>query len=96
MLMAEYALKNLNPRLEEGGLVAGSIFRVLAQITLPLIAPAILSGMMIVFVLSLSEFGVPSLLQVNVLTTQIFTQITCRSFSCNLKISCENLNIYAT
>jgi iron(III) transport system permease protein len=76
MLMAEYALKNLNPRLEEGGLVAGGVFQVLAQITLPLIAPAVLSSLMIVFVLSLSEFGVPSLLQVNVLTTQIFTQFS--------------------
>lgn len=76
MLITEYALKSLNPRFEESGLVAGSVFQVMRQITLPLIAPAILSGMMIVFVLSLSEFGVPSLLQVNVLTTQIFTQFS--------------------
>ena len=76
MLITEYALKNINPRLEESGLVVGSVFQVFRQITLPLIAPAILSGMMIVFVLSLSEFGVPSLLQVNVLTTQIFTQFS--------------------
>ncbi|MBI2470902.1 MAG: iron ABC transporter permease [Planctomycetes bacterium] len=76
MLVTEYALKNINPRLEESGLVVGSVFQVFRQITLPLIAPAILSGMMIVFVLSLSEFGVPSLLQVNVLTTQIFTQFS--------------------
>lgn len=76
MLVTEYALKSINPRLEESGLVAGSVFQVFRQITFPLIAPAILSGMMIVFVLSLSEFGVPSLLQVNVLTTQIFTQFS--------------------
>ncbi|MEK7853280.1 MAG: iron ABC transporter permease, partial [Planctomycetota bacterium] len=76
MLVAEYALKGLNPRLEEGGLVVGSAFQVIRKITLPLIAPAILSGMMIVFVLSLSEFGIPSLLQVNVLTTRIFTEFS--------------------
>ncbi|MCR4319429.1 MAG: iron ABC transporter permease [Candidatus Brocadiaceae bacterium] len=76
MLVTEYALKSINPRLEESGLVTGSVFRVFRQITFPLIAPAILSGMMIVFVLSLSEFGVPSLLQINVLTTQIFTQFS--------------------
>ena len=76
MLVTEYALKSINPRLEESGLVVGGEFQVFRQITLPLIAPAILSGMMIVFVLSLSEFGVPSLLQVNVLTTQIFTQFS--------------------
>jgi len=77
MLVVEYALKSLNPRLEEGGLVVvGSAFQVIRRITLPLIAPAILSGMMIVFVLSLSEFGIPSLLQVNVLTTRIFTEFS--------------------
>lgn len=76
MLLTEYALKNINPRLEESGLISGSAFQVLRRITLPLIAPAILSGVLIVFVLSLSEFGVPSLLQVNVLTTQIFTQFS--------------------
>jgi iron(III) transport system permease protein len=76
MLMTEYALKNVNPRLEESGLMAGSIFQVVRRITLPLVAPAILSGMMIVFILSLSEFGIPSLLQINVLTTQIFTQFS--------------------
>src|SRR3990167_5048278 len=76
MLVTEYALKSINPRLEGSGLVAGSVFQVFRQITFPLIAPAILSSMMIVFVLSLSEFGVPSLLQINVLTTQIFTQFS--------------------
>ena len=76
MLVTECALKSINPRFEESGLVAGSALQVLRRITFPLIAPAILSGMMIVFVLSLSEFGVPSLLQVNVLTTQIFTQFS--------------------
>src|SRR3990167_4271959 len=76
MLVTEYALKSINPRLEESGLVAGRVFQVFRQITFPLITPAILSSMMIVFVLSLSEFGVPSLLQVNVLTTQIFTQFS--------------------
>ena len=76
MLVTEYALKSINPRLEESGLVAGSVFQVFRLITFPLIAPAILSSMMIVFVLSLSEFGVPSLLQVNALTTQIFTQFS--------------------
>lgn len=76
MLVTEYALKNINPRFEESGLAVGSVFLVIRKITLPLIAPAIASGMMIVFVLSLSDFGIPSLLQVNVLITQIFTQFS--------------------
>ncbi|HHT9111659.1 MAG TPA: ABC transporter permease [Candidatus Brocadiaceae bacterium] len=76
MLITEYALKNINPRLEESGLVTGNVFLTIRRITLPLITPAILSGMMIVFVLALSEFGIPSLLQINVLTTQVFTQFS--------------------
>ena len=56
MLVTEYALKSINPRLEESGLVAGSVFQVFRLITFPLITPAILSIMMIVFVLSLSDF----------------------------------------
>lgn len=76
MIMTEYALKNVPASLEESGLISGSFFQVMKGITLPLISPVIFSGMMIVFVFSLSEFGVPSFLQLNVLTTQIFTQFS--------------------
>lgn len=76
MLVTEYALKNIDPMLEESGLVAGGVFQVLRKITFPLIAPAIYSGMMIVFVLAISEFGVTSLLQINVLPTQIFIRFS--------------------
>ncbi|MDR4509824.1 MAG: iron ABC transporter permease [Candidatus Brocadiaceae bacterium] len=76
MLMTEYALKNVPSHLEEYGLIQGSFFQVQKGIVFPLILPSIFSGMMIVFVLSLSEFGVPSLLQQNVLITQIFTEFS--------------------
>ncbi|MCF6150309.1 MAG: iron ABC transporter permease [Candidatus Kuenenia sp.] len=76
MIMTEYALKNIPSPLEESGLVCGTFFQVMKGVTFPLISPVIFSGMMIAFVFSLSEFGVPSLLQLNVLTTQIFTQFS--------------------
>jgi iron(III) transport system permease protein len=46
---------------------------VLWQITLRLIAPTIAATALIIFVLALSEFGVPALLRVRVFTTEVFT-----------------------
>ena len=45
----------------------------LRRITLPLAAPLIVAAALIVFVLAVSEFGVPGLLRVRVYTTEVFT-----------------------
>ena len=47
--------------------------RVLRPITLPLAAPGVLAAALMIFVLAVSEFGVPGLLQVRVYTTEVFT-----------------------
>ncbi|HEX6623720.1 MAG TPA: ABC transporter permease subunit, partial [Pyrinomonadaceae bacterium] len=60
-------------RLEEAALVVARPRRVLWRITLPLIAPAVAATALIIFVLALSEFGVPGLLRVRVFTTEVFT-----------------------
>ena len=73
MLATEVALRQVDPHLEEAGLVAASPDRVLRRITLPLVAPAIGGAALIVFVLAISEFGVPALLRVRVYTTEVFT-----------------------
>src|SRR5688572_2954816 len=73
MLATEVALRQVDPHLEEAGLVAASPDRVLWRITLPLVAPAIGGAALIVFVLAISEFGVPALLRVRVYTTEVFT-----------------------
>jgi iron(III) transport system permease protein len=49
---------------------AGVVFR---RITFPLAAPGLLAAALIIFVLSVSEFGVPGLLRVRVYTTEVFT-----------------------
>jgi iron(III) transport system permease protein len=73
MLATEAALRQVDPRLEESGLVAAPVGRVLTRITLPLVGPAIGGAALIVAVLAISEFGVPALLRVRVYTTEVFT-----------------------
>lgn len=73
MLATEVALRRIDGRLEEAGLVHAPSLLVLRRISLPLAAPGILAAALIIFVLSISEFGVPGLLRVRVYTTEVFT-----------------------
>ena len=73
MLATEAAARRVDGRLEEAALLVASRSRVLRRITLPLVAPSIVASALIVFVLAISEFGVPGLLRVNVFTTEVFT-----------------------
>lgn len=73
MLAMEVALRRVEPRLEEAALVVASPGRVLRRITLPLVAPSVAAAALIIFVLAVSEFGVPGLLRVRVFTTEVFT-----------------------
>lgn len=73
MLATEAAARRVDGRLEEAGLLAAHPRSVLFRITLPLIAPAVAAAALIIFVLAVSEFGVPGLLRVRVFTTEIFT-----------------------
>ncbi len=71
------ALKNMDPSLEEASEVSGaSAFTTIFTITFPLIAPAILAGSLLSFVVMLGIYGVPAALgapaNINVLTTYIF------------------------
>jgi iron(III) transport system permease protein len=71
------ALKNMDPSLEEAAEISGaSALRTLFTITFPLIAPAIISGMLLSFVVMLGIYGIPAVLgapaNIHVLTTYIF------------------------
>jgi len=74
MLITEAALRRINTRLEEAALISASGLRVLLRITLPLIARAVFAGALLVFILTIAEFGVPALLRVRVFATEVFTQ----------------------
>jgi iron(III) transport system permease protein len=73
MLATEVAMRRIDGRLEEAALVAAPPSRVLRHITLPLAAPAVFAAALVIFVLAVSEFGVPGLLRVRVYTTEVFT-----------------------
>jgi iron(III) transport system permease protein len=73
MLATEVAIRRVDGRLEEAGHMVARPLRVLLRITLPLAAPAVLASALLVFVLTVSEFGVPGLLRVRVYTTEVFT-----------------------
>jgi iron(III) transport system permease protein len=73
MLATEAAALRIEGRLEEAGLLVAPARRVFWRITLPLMSPAIAAAALAIFVLALSEFGVPGLLRVRVFTTEVFT-----------------------
>lgn len=73
MLATEVALRRIDGRLEEAALVHAASPVVLRRISLPLVAPSMFAAALIIFVLSVSEFGVPGLLRVRVYTTEVFT-----------------------
>jgi iron(III) transport system permease protein len=73
MLATEVTLRRIDGRLEEAALLVAPAGVVLRRITFPLAASAILATALVIFVLSVSEFGVPGLLRVRVYTTEVFT-----------------------
>jgi iron(III) transport system permease protein len=71
------ALRNMDPSLEEAAEISGaSAFWTLFSVTFPLIMPAIVSGMLLSFVVMLGIYGIPAVLgapiNLSVLTTYIF------------------------
>ncbi len=71
------ALRNMDPSLEEAVEISGaSAFATLFSVTFPLIMPAIVSGMLLSFIVMLGIYGIPAVLgsstNLAVLTTYIF------------------------
>ena len=71
------ALRNMDPSLEEAAEISGaSPFRTIFTVTFPLILPAIISGMLLSFIVMLGIYGIPAVLgssaNIHVLTTYIF------------------------
>ena len=70
------AFRVLDVRMEEAGLVSGSSYwQILWRITFPLLRPAILSALLLLFILGISSFEVPRLIgrpgRIDVFTTEI-------------------------
>jgi len=67
-------LRSVDPDLIEAGRIVRNDWIGLIRITLPLSAPALLTGAGLVFLLSLLDYSVPSLLQANVYPMEIFAE----------------------
>jgi iron(III) transport system permease protein len=72
------ALERMDPTLEEVAYVSGAgTFRVMREITLPLMIPSIAGGALLAFVASIANFGIPALIgmpgRIHVLTTRIYS-----------------------
>jgi iron(III) transport system permease protein len=70
------ALRALDVRMEEAGVVSGARYwQILPKITLPLLRPAILSGLLLLFIMGLSSYEVPRVIglpaRIYVFTTRI-------------------------
>ncbi len=76
MLLTMTFLKTINPRLEEAGRIVSGWPGVLKGITIPLILPGVLLATLLVFLLTLGEFGVPTFLRYNVFPVETFTQFS--------------------
>jgi iron(III) transport system permease protein len=73
-------LERMNPSLEEAGQISGAgIFTVMKDITIPVMAPTIGAGAILVFVSRIANFGIPAVMGMPanyyVLTTKIYRLI---------------------
>ncbi len=76
MLLTMVFLRTVDPGLEEAGRLVTGWRGVLKGITIPLIMPGVLLSAMLVFLLSLGEFSVPSYLRYDVFPVESFTQFS--------------------
>lgn len=79
-LAVSRALEKMDPSLEEAARVSGSnTWRVLRDITVPLMLPALIAGGLLVFVAVASAFGVPAIIggpaNLQVVTTRIISYV---------------------
>jgi iron(III) transport system permease protein len=80
------AMDRTDPSLEEAARLSGANpLRVFLQITLPIVRPAMMSGILLVFLASAASFGIPALIggpaRIFVVTTKIYTFQQTGSFS---------------
>jgi len=91
-LMTTRALEKMDPSLEEAAQISGAgTFRIMRDITLPLMAPTIAGGALLLFVQGVSSFGIPALLGsprgYYVLTTRIYNAIRAFGVPNNLSLA---------
>lgn len=76
MILTITSLTTVNPRLEESARLVGGWPATLRRITIPLVLPGVMLGALLVFLLTLGEFGVPSFLRYDVFPVESFIQFS--------------------
>ncbi|RUM74500.1 MAG: hypothetical protein DSZ12_05405 [Sulfurovum sp.] len=76
ILLISLFLRQINPRLEEAGLLVCPWFCVLSKVTLPLLKPAILFSFILVFILSIGELSVANFLRFDIFPMESFVQFS--------------------
>ena len=74
LLLTITYLRDVNPSLEAAARLSAGWPAVLKRITIPLITPGILLSLVLVFLLTMGEFGAPAFLRLNVFPVASFTQ----------------------
>jgi len=69
-------LRMVNPKLEEAAKLSARWFFVLRKVSIPVISPGIFLAGLLVFILTLGEFGVPSSLRFEVFPVESFIQFS--------------------
>lgn len=85
-------MKKINASVEESARISGaSTLRTLRDVTIPILAPAILGGMLLLFMYQMADFGIPAVLgapdQINLMTTQIYYTILSTDLPNHLQVA---------
>ncbi len=75
-LLTISGLKSVDNRYEEAALLQQGRIHTFFRITLPLVKPHIIAGIILVFIFSIIDFGVPDILRVRVYPIEIFIQFS--------------------
>ena len=80
-LFCAASLRNIDTSYEEASFMSrGGLWRTVTRVTIPLIAPALLSAMSLVLIISLDIFGVAAILgfpaRINLLATEVYVRAT--------------------
>src|SRR4030095_14361986 len=76
LLLTITYLRAVDPALEEAARLSSTWPSILQRITLPLIRPGILLSLILVFLLTMGEFGAPAFLRFDVFPVASFTQFS--------------------
>lgn len=76
LLLTMTSVNAVNPTLEQAARLSSGWPAVLKSITIPLAAPGILVSLVLVFLLTMGEFGAPAFLRVTVFPVAAFTELT--------------------